>query len=87
VHHCSVDSTGVREKASHGDDHWILWRMIHTISVVNLDGVVALCQHYDRSTPEEQAEWEEVLANVIFVEDGGLVRETCQRSDVVRVLG
>ena len=61
--------------------------MIHTLAVLNTDGVVALCQHYDRSVQEDQIAWETTLVAVIFGEDGGAVREACFKSDVVRVVG
>ena len=61
--------------------------MIHCISIVNTDGLVALCQHYDRSLLEEQMQWEALLASIVFIEDGGCLREAAFKADCVRIVG
>jgi hypothetical protein len=61
--------------------------VVHCLTVVNVEGVVVLCQHFDHSPEHDQILWEACLGRLLMVEDHGMLREACFRGDVVRPVG
>ncbi len=61
--------------------------MVHNLTIVNGEGHVVLCQHFDHSPEDDQILWEATLARLLFVEDRGALRELCARGDVIRPVG
>jgi hypothetical protein len=67
--------------------HIWLPQVVHCVSILNFEGGVVLCQHYDHCGEPEQIAWEATLARLLFVEDRGLLRDMAFRGDVVRPVG